>query len=340
MTQFIIRRLIQAIPTFFGITFLSYMIIVAAPGDPVSIMTFDPRMKPETKAILASRYGLDDAWPVQYIKWLIGDDYLRVDTDGDGEKDSWGDRYGILRGDFGNSFRFKQNPLNLIFERLPATFELNIAVLFVTISIGVPLGVLAAIWRGTTFDQSSRVMAVVGDAVPVFWLGFLFILFFGSELEWLPLGNRCPPVRGGCPPIYQRLDYLLMPAIVSSFGGIAFWSRYMRASMLETIGSDYIRTARAKGLPGRNVWFRHGLRNAVIPMATFLGPTFAALLSGSVIIETVFAWPGVGKFLISAITSQDYPVIMASTVVFSILTILGYLLSDILYGIFDPRIRY
>lgn len=340
MTKFIIRRLVQAIPTFFGITLLSYLIMVAAPGDPVSILTFDPRMKPETKAILASRFGVDDPWPVQYVRWLIGDDWLRVDTDGDGENDSWGDRKGILRGDFGNSFRYKQDPVVLIGERLPATFELNIAVLFVTIFIGIPLGIMAAVMRGTWFDQSSRVLAVIGDAVPVFWLGFLFILLFGAELGWLPMGNRCPPVRGGCPPIYGRMEYLILPTIVASFGGVAFWSRYMRTAMLETINSDYIRTARAKGLPGRTVWFKHGMRNAMIPMATFLGPTFAALLSGSVIIETVFAWPGVGRFLISSITSQDYPVVMASTVIFSVLTILGFLLSDILYGIFDPRVRY
>lgn len=341
MIKYIIRRFLQAIPTFFGITLLSYLIMVAAPGDPVSLMTFDPSMSPQVRERMAARLGTNDPWPLQYIRWLIGDDWMSFDTDGDGEPDEWGTRKGILRGDFGQSFRYKADPLILITERLPATIELNIATLLISLTIGLIIGVLAAVWRGGKFDSATRVLAVIGDAVPEFWLGFMALLIFSAPLlGLLPMGGRCAPIRGGCPPLYDRLEYLVLPVMVVSLGGIAGWSRYMRASMLENITSDYIRTAKAKGLSNRVVWFRHGLRNALIPMATFLGPTFVGLIGGSVIIETIFTWPGVGRLLVESVTSQDYPVIMASVVIGAVLTILGYLISDILYAVFDPRIRF
>lgn len=340
MTKFIIRRLLQAIPTFFGITLISYLIIVAAPGDPVSILSFSPDVSPQEREALARRLGVDDPWPIQYVRWLIGDDWMQFDTDGDGIADEYGTRYGILRGDFGRSFRYRENPLKLIADFLPATIELNIATLLVTLTLGIPIGILAAIWRGGWFDNGSRILAVIGDAVPSFWMGFLMILFFGAPfLDILPMGGRCAPVRGGCPPLYARLEYLILPTLVLSLAGIAGWSRFMRAAMLETVTSDYVRTARAKGLTERMVWFKHGARNALIPMATFLGPTFFSLLSGAVVIETIFSWPGVGRFLVQSITGQDYPVIMAEIVIGALLTILGYLVSDILYAVFDPRIR-
>lgn len=341
MTKFIIRRLIQAIPTFFGITLLSYLIMVAAPGDPVSILTFDPRMSPQVRAAMAERLGVNDPWPVQYIRWLIGDDFRKFDTDGDGVADEWGTNRGILRGDFGRSFRYREGALKVIWDFMPASIELNIATLIVSLGVGIPIGILAAIWKGGYFDNSSRVLAVIGDSVPSFWLGFMLIMLIGAPtLGLLPMGGRCAPVRGGCPPVWDRLEYLILPTLVLALGGVAGWSRFMRAAMLETISSDYVRTARAKGLSNMTVWFKHGARNALIPVATFLGPTFTGLLSGAVIIETIFAWPGVGRLLVSSVSGQDYPVIMASVVLGAVLTILGYLISDILYAVFDPRIRY
>jgi peptide/nickel transport system permease protein len=175
--------------------------------------------------------------------------------------------------------------------------------------------------------------------VPNFWLAFLFILFFGAALDLLPMGGRCAPVRGGCPPVWERLEYLVLPTAVLALGGIAGWSRYMRAAMLETISSDYVRTAHAKGLSNRSVWFRHGARNAIVPLATFLGPTLVSFLGGAVITETIFGWPGIGRLLVEAVSGQDYPLIMASVVIGAVLTIIGYLISDILYAAFDPRIR-
>ncbi len=354
MHKYILRRALQAIPTLFGITIIIYLVMLLAPGDPVALLTFDPTIRQDERERLAAKLGVDDPFFVQYLRWLIGDDWMLVDTNLDGELDSWGDNYGILRGDFGTSFKFRgSNPLTLIGERLGATIELNIAVILVGLTIGILVGVLAAIQRGRAFDAYARVFAVIGDAVPDYWLGLLAILFFGLVLPEiledfgigtgrpiLPMGNRCPPVRGGCPPIYERLHYLILPTLVSSLGIIAVWSRLMRASMLETINSDYIRTARAKGLSDKAIWFQHGLRNAIIPFTVFLGPTFVGLIGGSVIIERVFTWPGVGLLLFDAVLSRDYPVVMASGVIGSVLTIIGYLLSDILYAAFDPRVRF
>jgi peptide/nickel transport system permease protein len=340
MLRFIIRRLVQAIPTLFGITLLSFIIMLAAPGGPVAILSFDPAMSPEQKELLADRLGVNDPAPLQYIRWLVGDDFLWFDSDDDGVVDERGTNYGILRGDFGKSFQYRQNPLNLIAERLPATIELNIVVLLVSLTVGIIVGVLAAIWRGKFFDNTSRILAVIGNAIPTFWLSFILLLVFGAPLlDLLPMGGRCAPVRGGCPPIYGRLEYIALPAFVMILGGVAGWSRFMRAAMLDTISEDYVRTARAKGLAVRAIWFRHGLRNAIVPMATFLGPTFVSLIGGSVIIELIFSWPGVGRLLLDSLVSRDYPVVMASVVIGSVLTIIGYLISDILYAVFDPRIR-
>jgi peptide/nickel transport system permease protein len=356
MSRFIIRRLLQAIPTFFGITLLSFLIVAAAPGDPVSIMTFDPTVSQAERNLLAERLGVNDPFHVQYLRWLLGDDWMRwdsdgdglsdgaflipLDADGDGQPEPPGERRGVLRGDFGRSFVYKDDPLKLIGNFLPATLELNIVVLIISLTIGTLIGILAAIRRGGWFDNTSRVLAVVGNAVPDFWMAFILLLVFGAPLlDLLPMGGRCPPVRGGCPPLYDRLSYLVLPATVMALGGIAGLSRFMRAAMLETMHSDYVRTARAKGLPNRAVWLRHAARNAIVPLATSLGPAFTGLLGGSVIIERIFGWPGVGRLLFEAVGSQDYPVIMASVVIGALLTILGYLISDILYAVFDPRIQ-
>lgn len=357
MVRYIIRRLIQAVPTFFGITVLSYMLMLAAPGGPVAALTFDPKITPQERERVAARLGVNDPVPVQYLRWLIGDDWMRWDADGDGvadhsfllpldangdgEAEPPGNRLGILRGDFGRSFFAKRPVSDLLTERIPATLELGLAALTFGLILGVPIGILAAVKRGGWFDNSTRVMAVLFNAVPVFWLGLILILLFGSVLHWLPMGSRCPmTLTQGCPPIYERLQYMILPTLVLATGGIAGYSRYMRASMLDIIGQDYIRTAKAKGLSNRTVWFRHGARNALIPLATFLGPAVTGLLSGAAITETVFSWPGLGRLGVDAVRSLDYPVVMAVVIVSSVATILGYILSDVMYAIIDPRIRF
>ena len=373
MTKYIIRRLIQAIPIFIGITILSYALMAAAPGGPVEILAFNNRLKPREREELKIILGINDPLPVQYLRWLLGDDWMRWDSDGDGIADGSvlidyrgpvlndkgnpkideatgemitaplppGNRRGIVRGDFGVSFYFKRPAQDVLLERLPATLELSLASFIVGTTLGIGVGILAAIYHRRAFDEASRVGAVIVNSVPNFGLGLLLILVFGSTLQILPLAGRCKTTLDPtCPPLPQRLEYLIMPTIVLAADGVAGYSRFMRASMLDVVSQDFIRTARSKGLPERRVWLRHGLRNAFIPIATFLGPSITFLLSGAVVTETVFSWPGVGRQVINAVTQRDNPVVMIVVIYAAIANILGYLLSDIMYALIDPRIRY
>src|SRR5579871_2264272 len=344
MIKYTLRRLLQAIPTFFGITILSYLLMAASPGGPVAALTFNPRMTPIQRQRLAEQLGVNDPLPIQYLRWLVGDDWMRWDANGDGVSDHSfllpldgangeplppGTSKGILRGDFGTSFYYKQPVSNLIGERVMATLELGLSALILGLALGVPIGILAAVRKGGGFDNFTRVLAVVFNAIPVFWLGLMLILIFGAWLNVLPMGGRCSPLDvEGCPPIWDRIPYLILPTFVLATGAIAVYSRYMRASMLDVMSQDYMRTAQAKGLSGRVVWFKHGARNALIPLATFLGPAITGLLSGAAITETIFSWPGLGIFAVNAVGQLDYPVIMAVVIIGSVATILGYILSD------------
>jgi peptide/nickel transport system permease protein len=358
MVKYVIRRLIQSVPIFFGITILAYLLMTAAPGGPLNALVFaNPRITPRERERLALRLGVNDPWFVQYVRWLAGDDWLRWDSDGDGVSDGAflipldvngdgepeppGDRKGILRGDFGNSFFLRRPVQDLFFERLPATAELGVASLLLGVMIGIVLGILAAVRRGGLFDNSTRILAVIFSAVPQFWLALIALLFFGSRLGLLPLGGRCAATLSEtCPPLYERIQYLILPTLILATGPIAGYSRFVRASMLDVVNQDYIRTAYAKGLSNRVVWFKHSARNALIPVATFLGPAITGIFGGAVIIETIFAWPGVGRTALNAVVQQDYPVVMALTIYAAIVTISGYLLSDVLYAVIDPRIRF
>jgi peptide/nickel transport system permease protein len=329
----------------------------AAPGGPVAALTFAPNISPQQRERVAAQLGVNDPLPIQYFRWLLGDDWMRwdsdgdgitdhafllpLDADGDGEPEPPGQRTGILRGDFGRSYFYKRQVGSMIGERVAATLELGAASLLLGLTIGIPIGIVAAVRKSGWFDNFTRVLAVVFNAIPVFWLGLILILIFGSWLHLLPMGSRCSALSiGGCPPIWGRIDYLLLPTFVLATGAIAIYSRYMRASMLDVMSQDYMRTAEAKGLSRRSVWFRHGARNALIPLATFLGPAITGLLSGAAITEKIFSWPGLGRFAVDAVVAQDYPVIMAVVIISSVATILGYILSDILYAVIDPRIRF
>ena len=372
MAKYIIRRLFQAIPTFFGITFISYLLLWASPGSVADRLFFGPNIRGDVKARLSAELGINDPFPIQYLRWLAGDDWMRRDTDGDGLADHAflvdleapeldrsgkpvrdeesgeivmqrlppGENRGILRGDFSRSFLKRQPALNLITDSLPATLELGVASLLFSLTIGIPVGVFSAITRGRLFDNSSRVMAVLLNAVPNFWLGLILILVFGSALGWLPMGGRCAPtLTGVCPSLQTRLHYLLLPMVVLSATNVAIFSRFMRTSMLEVMNQDYIRTARAKGLSNRQVFFKHATRNALIPIATLLGPIITGLWGGAIVTETIFSWPGVGRVALQAVIQLDYPVVMAVVIFASVGTILGFLLSDIMYAVIDPRIR-
>ncbi|MFN8527110.1 MAG: ABC transporter permease [Anaerolineae bacterium] len=366
MVKYTLRRLIQAIPTLFGITLFSYLLMTAAPGGPEAALTFDPRITPQQRERQAVLLGVNDPFIVQYVRWLFGNDWMRRDIDGDGVSDYSiliplgvnadgtacysapcaqifppGNRYGIIRGDFGRSFFYRRQVSTMIGERVAATLELGVSSLITGLVVGVPIGIYAAVKKGRWFDTASRILAVVFNAVPIFWLALILILVFGAKLGWLPMGGRSPTVlTGGIPPVYERIQYLILPTFVLATGAIAVYSRYMRASMLDVISQDYMRTAQSKGLASRAVWFRHGARNALIPLATFLGPAITGLLSGAAITETVFGWPGLGRFGVEAVTAQDFPVVMAVVIISSVATLMGFILSDILYALIDPRIRF
>lgn len=329
MTAYILRRLIQAIPTFFGITLISFVLIISAPGDPIDLITFNPRTTPESVALLRHQLGLDQPVIVQYLTWLIGNDWT-----GDGI------RRGLLRGDLGTSIYQKRPVLDLIQERIPATLQLTGSALLVGYLIGLPFGILAAIRQRTWLDQLLRFVSVIGNAVPSFWLGLILIIVFSVSLGWLPMGGMRDITRSNEGfNLFETLSYMVMPVSVLALGTISTVSRYVRSEMLEVAGEDYVRTAHAKGLRSRSVWAVHALRNALIPVATLIGPALGSLLGGAVIVEQVFGWPGLGRLAVNAVFQRDYPVVMGSVVVGAVLFILGVLLSDVLYAILDPRIR-
>ena len=339
MFKYLQRRVIQAIPTFFGVTFLSFLIIVSAPGDPVAMITFSPNPSPEAIKALRRQLGLDQPPLLQYFYWLVGNDWALIDVDGDGVGETQGQRLGLLRGDLGNSIKQKRPVMDLIAQRIPATLRLGVAALVLGYLIGVTLGVLAAVFHRTWVDQLIRILSVIGNAVPAFWLGLLLIIVFGVQLDLLPISGMSDITKRGKFDLADALSHMILPVSVLSLNTIAFISRFTRTQVLEVLQQDYVRTAFAKGLRTRAIWFRHALRNGLLPVATFLGPSIGTLLAGSVIIEQVFQWPGMGKLIIDAVFSRDYPLVMGSVVIVSWMFIAGVLLSDFMYVILDPRIR-
>jgi len=333
-----IRRLLQAIPTFFGITLLTFFIVYSAPGDPVLQQTFDPNVTETTREEMRHAMGLDQPIYVQYLNWIIGNDWMG-DTD-------LRPRKGILRGDFGYSLIEKRPVLDMVRERVPATLVLTFTGVLIGYLVGLPIGVYAAVKQGGGFDNLTRIMAVLFNAVPGFWLSLVAILIFAVKFrEWglpaIPSGGMYTLTSTGVRTfnLGDRLIHLLPPALVLSTGTIAGISRLMRTQVLEVIRQDYIRTARAKGLSDRVVNFTHALRNALIPLATVLGPTITGLLGGAVITEPIWSWPGMGRLFVNANFQRDYPVIMAGFVIGALGVLVGNLISDILYGIVDPRVR-
>lgn len=340
MTRYFVRRIVQAIPTFFGVTIISFLLMISAPGDPIQLITFNPDNDPATTEALRRKLGLDQPPLVQYLYWLVGNDWARIDLDGDGTGDVNGERYGLLRGDLGQSIRMKQPVGQLIMERIPATLQLTLTALLVGYAFGILLGVLSAAYQGTWVDQFIRLVSVIGNAVPAFWLGLIFIIVFSVKLDWLPMsGSRNVGGSGGGGGIFDSLRYMAMPVAVLSLGVIANISRYVRTSMLEVASADYVRTARAKGLTETAVTWRHVVRNALLPVATFIGPAIGGLLGGAVVIEQVFSWPGMGRLVVDGVFQRDYPLVMGSVMVGAVMFIVGLMVSDVLYVLIDPRIR-
>jgi peptide/nickel transport system permease protein len=352
MTRYILRRLLQAIPTLIGVSIISFFLVNSTPGDPVTIRTFDPNITDETRQIMRRQLGLDQPLPVQYLNWFTGISMRTGDVTEEFTTETTSCTYvgainttfcnsggGIIRGNLGTSIQTQQPVWDRLVERMPATLELGVAALVIALIVGVPLGVLSAVYQGSIFDNIVRVLAVIGNAVPAFWLGLMLIFLFGVVLGWLPTGGRQTVSLTNEVDLLDRIKHLILPTIILAFGPIAGYSRFMRTETLEVIRTDYIRTAKAKGLNPFRVWFLHALRNALIPLLTILGPAVTGVLAGAVITETIFSWPGMGRLTFSAALQRDYPMVLGAVMFFSALTILGNLLSDIFYGIVDPRVR-
>ena len=298
----------------------------AAPGDPVQILTFNPGMTAEDRDLLRKQLCLDRALPTQYLIWIVGD--------WTGECP----QQGLIRGDFGDSFFTERPVLDMYTERLGATIQLTLFAFLIGGTLGVLLGIVSAVFRTTAIDNISRFISVIFDALPPFWFGILLIMLFSVRLGWLPVGGRLP-LSVDNPTLADRIRHLTMPSIVLGVSWVALMSRYVRAETLEVINQDYIRTAHAKGLKKSAVYFKHVARNALIPIVTILGPAITTLLAGSVVVERIFSWPGIGRLVLDAVSRRDFPVIMASTIIGAVLVIMGNLLSDILLVMVDPRIR-
>ena len=322
MVLYLIKRLALMIPLFIGITIISFGVIHLAPGSPIDMATdLNPKATAEVKARMRALYGLDKPLHVQYGAWLSR----------------------LLVMDFGTSFsQDGRKVTDKIFERLPITISINLFSLFLILTVAIPLGVLAATYKNSLFDKATTVFVFVGFAVPTFWLALLLMILFGVHLGWLPISGLKSLNYEYLPTaaqLWDRLSHLILPILLSAFGGLAGLSRYMRSNMLEVIRQDYITTAKAKGLSQRAVVFKHALRNALMPVITILGLSIPGLIGGSVIFETIFAIPGMGQLFYASVMARDYPTIMGILVIGAVLTLLGNLIADVSYALVDPRIR-
>ena len=341
MTRYIVRRTIQSFILLWISTLIAFSIYQLAPGGPLQFLDQDPNRNVADIERLERAYGIDRSIPVQYITWAFGEDWLpRTDQWRSGrcllnENDC---ARGIVRLDFGRSFSFRgEKVLDLIVARIPATFTLAFSGLLLSILIGFPLGIIAALNRGRWPDNLIRVTTVLINTVPEWWIGLLLLIVLGGYLGLVPLGGMYTIGDGS---LLDRLHHLLLPALVSSIGGWIGFSRILRFEMLEVLNQDYVRTAKAKGLSRQAVIMGHVLRNAIMPFITGLSGIFLLILSGSILFELVFSWPGMGRLTINAINSRDYPMMMALFVISSFLGIMGTLMVDILYSVVDPRVRY
>jgi len=310
------------IPLFIGITIICFAVIHLAPGSPTDLQTqMNPRASAEAKERLRSLYDLDKPLHIQYFLWVR--------------------KLAVL--DLGTSFSPDSRPVaDKILERLPVTLFINILSLALIIAVAIPIGVLSAVRQNSLFDKVTTVLVFIGFATPTFWLALLMMILFGVHLGWLPIsGIRSLNYEYLTPfgAVIDLVKHLILPVLLSAFGGLAGLSRYMRANMLEVIRQDYITTARAKGLSERMVIFKHALRNALLPVITILGLSIPGLIGGSVIFETIFAIPGMGQLFYMAVMSRDYPVVMGILVIGAVLTLIGNLIADVSYAVADPRIR-
>jgi peptide/nickel transport system permease protein len=321
MLTYLTKRLLLMIPLIFGITLITFIVIHLAPGNPVEVQTeMSLKVTAQAKENLKKLYGLDKPLHTQYIDWLRR----------------------FLRLDFGKSFVDGRKVIDKILERIPITLTINILSLILIFIVAIPIGILSATKQYSLFDKLSTVFVFIGFSTPTFWLALLLMILFGVNMGILPISGIQSIDISEMGPFDRLLDWikhLILPVGISAFGGIAGLSRYSRSSMLEVIKQDYIKTARAKGLPEIDVILKHAFRNALMPIVTILGLSVPGLIGGGVIFETIFAIPGMGQLFYASTMSRDYPTIMGILVIGAVLTLLGNLIADISYALVDPRLR-
>jgi peptide/nickel transport system permease protein len=313
--SYVSRRILNAIPLLLGISVILFAILQLAPGGPADVYADIPGVNAEVLANLERELGLDQPLPVQYGRWLTS----------------------ALQGQWGYSIRTGRPVSKDILERVPATLTLGVTAFLLALAIAIPLGVLSALKRYSVLDYSVTFLSFLGISMPIFWLALMLQSLFAIRLDLLPSAGMITIGDGS---FLDRLRHLILPACILAVAYIASWGRFTRASMLDVLGLDYIRTARAKGLAERKVTYRHALKNALVPVLTIIALDFAGIISGAVITETIFAWPGLGRLFIEAMNGRDYPVLMALLMLGSFVLVLMNLVTDVMYSFVDARIRY
>jgi len=319
LTHYAARRLLQAIPLLAGILVVNFCLIHFAPGDPITSLVGEYQVSMEYIEHVRSQYGLDKPLPVQLVVYMMN----------------------ILKGDFGYSFSFKQPVLDVILERVPATFLLMVVTLLFSTIFGVICGVISSRKQYSTTDNFIILISLIGYSLPVFWLGQMLLIGFSLKFPVFPV-QGIQSLRESYTGFAYWVDvfhHLVLPAFVLGLSYLAANARFTRASMIEVMSQDYMRTARSKGLSERTVIYKHALKNALLPLVTLTGLNFGFLLAGAVLTETVFAWPGLGRLMYDSIYTRDYPVLMGLLLFISAMVIAVNLVTDILYSVFDPRIR-
>jgi len=343
--KYAVRRILQAIPMLFLVSIVLFILINIIPGGPLSGRGQVRHLPPEQVALLKRQFGLDQPLIARYVYWLIGNDWTRVDTDGDGTPDSPGEGKGILRGDFGFSYNTRKPVLEVIGSYLPNTIYLMSVTLAIVALLAIPVGIISALKQYSFFDISVTTLSFMGQAVPEFWLGLILILVFYGLLKNPVTGGALLPA-GGMYTIgmdFSILDWakhLILPVTMGAVGWVTWYSRFLRSSMLDVIHQDYIRTAKAKGLRDRIVLYRHALKNALLPLVTLFALDIPYLIAGSLYVEILFSWPGMGRLFYQAAMDRDYPVLMAILTLGTVAVVLSNLLADLIYAYLDPRIHY
>jgi peptide/nickel transport system permease protein len=313
--RFVLLRLLGLLPLLFGISLVLFAVIHMAPGGPTDFYADNPGVTPEALAQMKAALGLDQPLPIQYIRWIVS----------------------FLQGQWGYSISTSRPVLQEIGERVPATLLLGGSALLLAMIISLPLGVVGAVKRYSALDAVLTIISFSGISLPVFWIALMLQIVFAIWLRWLPSGGYTTLGDGS---LRDHLAHMAMPVSILAFATIAKWARYMRASMIEVLRQDYIRTARAKGQSRWGVVLNHALRNALLPFVTIVALDLVNIVSGTVITEAVFTWPGIGGLFVHSMNTRDYPVLMGIMMIGSCVLVFGNLLADIAYGLIDPRIRF